>query len=411
MTVTISGTTPGIAVDGTGAVVNVTVTTGAGGGGGGVALGETSTTAYRGDRGKTAYDHSQVTTGNPHGTTAADVGADPAGTAAGLVDDLSGVSNQATARTNLGLGSAAVEDASAFATAAQGVDARTPTAHKTSHENGGSDELALDASQITSGTVAQDRLGTGSAGAGAKFLADDQTYKTVTSGIADPGGANDDFLQRKAGAWAARTVAQVKTDLGVVAQTTVIHPVTAGYYITTPYPINVGGTAGGNVATAHTRLVCSPNIIITKSVTIDRLAIVVTNAGDASSVLRLGLWADNGSQRPGTLLAQGTVAGDSTGVKLATVSLTLTPGIYWTGLAWQGGVPTTQPKWQCLNHGAQVMGANFGAVDLVNSTRTRNWLYQNTVTGSFSSSPTLTETPAQTAALDVTVPEIALRVA
>jgi len=28
---------------------------------GGVALGETSTTAYRGDRGKTAYDHSQVT--------------------------------------------------------------------------------------------------------------------------------------------------------------------------------------------------------------------------------------------------------------------------------------------------------------------------------------------------------------
>lgn len=39
-----------------------------------VALGETSSTAYRGDRGKTAYDHSQVT-GNPHGTTAADVGA------------------------------------------------------------------------------------------------------------------------------------------------------------------------------------------------------------------------------------------------------------------------------------------------------------------------------------------------
>jgi hypothetical protein len=37
-------------------------------------LGETSSTAYRGDRGKTAYDHSQ-TSGNPHGTTAAQVGA------------------------------------------------------------------------------------------------------------------------------------------------------------------------------------------------------------------------------------------------------------------------------------------------------------------------------------------------
>lgn len=40
-----------------------------------LALGETSATAYRGDRGKIAYDHSQVTSGNPHGTTAANIGA------------------------------------------------------------------------------------------------------------------------------------------------------------------------------------------------------------------------------------------------------------------------------------------------------------------------------------------------
>jgi hypothetical protein len=39
-----------------------------------IALGETSSTAYRGDRGKTAYDHSQITTGNPHGTTKSDIG-------------------------------------------------------------------------------------------------------------------------------------------------------------------------------------------------------------------------------------------------------------------------------------------------------------------------------------------------
>ena len=36
-----------------------------------LALGETSSTAYRGDRGKAAYDHSQITNGNPHGTTGA----------------------------------------------------------------------------------------------------------------------------------------------------------------------------------------------------------------------------------------------------------------------------------------------------------------------------------------------------
>jgi hypothetical protein len=40
-----------------------------------LALGETSSTAYRGDRGKIAYDHSQINTGNPHNTTAAHVGA------------------------------------------------------------------------------------------------------------------------------------------------------------------------------------------------------------------------------------------------------------------------------------------------------------------------------------------------
>ena len=40
----------------------------------GASLGETSTTAYRGDRGKTAFDHSQTTSGNPHNVTKTDVG-------------------------------------------------------------------------------------------------------------------------------------------------------------------------------------------------------------------------------------------------------------------------------------------------------------------------------------------------
>lgn len=39
-----------------------------------LALGETSATAYRGDRGKIAYDHSQIVTGNPHNVTKAEVG-------------------------------------------------------------------------------------------------------------------------------------------------------------------------------------------------------------------------------------------------------------------------------------------------------------------------------------------------
>lgn len=53
---------------------NVVTASGIGAGTSSLALGETLATAYRGDRGKAAYNHSQAA-GNPHGTTAADVGA------------------------------------------------------------------------------------------------------------------------------------------------------------------------------------------------------------------------------------------------------------------------------------------------------------------------------------------------
>ena len=39
-----------------------------------LALGETSSTAFRGDRGKTAYDHSQLKAGNPHNVTLEELG-------------------------------------------------------------------------------------------------------------------------------------------------------------------------------------------------------------------------------------------------------------------------------------------------------------------------------------------------
>lgn len=60
-----------------------------------LALGETSIAAYRGDRGKIAYDHSQLTAANPHGTTAAQVGAAPTVHTHAADDVTSGVFNEA----------------------------------------------------------------------------------------------------------------------------------------------------------------------------------------------------------------------------------------------------------------------------------------------------------------------------
>lgn len=65
-----------------------------------IALGETSSTAYRGDLGAVAYAHSQLTSGNPHNVTYTDVGAPASnGTGASGTWGISITGNAATATT------------------------------------------------------------------------------------------------------------------------------------------------------------------------------------------------------------------------------------------------------------------------------------------------------------------------
>jgi len=196
-----------------------------------LALGETSSTAYRGDRGKTAFDHSQVVTGNPHGTTAADVGAQAA---------------DADLTTIAGL---------------------TPT--------------------------------------------------------------TDSFMQAKAGAWAARTIAEVKTDLGISSPHLFITPA-INDYVGMPSP-NVGPQGIANYVLGATgRGNISP--IWLPGATYDRIGVYVQSGGTAT--LRLGLYtADATTGLPGTkVFDAGTISTASTGLIEATISQTLAAGWYWAAV-------------------------------------------------------------------------------
>lgn len=96
--------------------------------------------------------------------------------------------------------------------------------------------------------------------------------------------------------------------------------------------------------------------VVTESLSITRLGAEFTVAGDAASVLRLGIYNDdgNGSMPSGAPFLDagsistgtgnaGTVAtGGTPGVYEITVSATLSPGLYWVGGAVQG-VTVTQP--------------------------------------------------------------------
>lgn len=74
-----------------------------------IALGETAQTAYRGDRGKAAYDHSVKTSGNPHRVTKADVGL-------GNVDNTSDANKPVSAATQAALNNKANKPTRAKAT-------------------------------------------------------------------------------------------------------------------------------------------------------------------------------------------------------------------------------------------------------------------------------------------------------
>lgn len=72
---------------------------------------------------------------------------------------------------------------------------------------------------------------------------------------------------------------------------------------------------------------------VSKGIANNFIGIEVTGAGTAGSVIRLGVYADDGTGKPGVpLIDAGTVTGDSNAVKTIPITLNLPNGKYYFGL-------------------------------------------------------------------------------
>lgn len=154
-------------------------------------------------------------------------------------------------------------------------------------------------------------------------------------------------------------------------------PFVSGYYYRTPPSSSTYGT----VALGSGVLTAAP-FYVPASCTIDRLGADVSTIGDAGSKVRLGIYADDGSFRPGTLvLDAGQILGDSATVQTITVSQALTRGWYWFGSAAQS-VTVTAPTMRTLSALA-VQGV--GTASIYGAGSSRIGYTKNAVTGALPS--------------------------
>ena len=198
-------------------------------------------------------------------------------------------------------------------------------AHAASHQDGGSDELALDGSQITSGTVAAARLGSGTASAGTVLHGD---------GV---GGA----------AW-------------TTAPARAVPLVANGEYCA---PVLWAATSNHGL-TAVGRMALSP--VVLPAGTATRLTVSIT--ANAASTWRLGLYPAGASGLPDGLspvVDGGTISTASGNVVYASISKVLPAGLYWaaalceaytaaptvygSGGAATGAFPVLLPQTSALN--------------------------------------------------------------
>jgi len=164
-------------------------------------------------------------------------------------------------------------------------------------------------------------------GGGGELDADLTTIAGLTA-------TTDSFMQAKAGAWAARTIAQVQADLGIADR---------NYYIDNEWYLlshSNDRLGGGTGYTPGTNAMAFWLIVVERTIQIDGCWFYLQATG-TSAKMRPGIWAPStttGKPTGNPLVSAAEVdVSASTGYKSQTFTpVTVTPGIYWGGMACVG---------------------------------------------------------------------------
>lgn len=256
-----------------------------------IALGETSSTAYRGDRGKTAYDHSQTTSGNPHGVTKSDVGLGNVGN----YKALSTVSGQGLSSTevtnvlnNLGI-TATITEINYIDGVTSNIQTQLNGKAASSH-----------GTHVTYSTTAPKAAGTASAGSAATVARSDHVHPAQTTVSGNAGTATK-----------LATPRTIRTNLGSTSTASFDGSANITPGVTGTLGIGNGGTGATTAANARTNLGAAEGYSKTATFSASGWYRIATSASGISNNIGLfSIRAAVSGKHSNVILAAGISYGD-----------------------------------------------------------------------------------------------------